>query len=401
MSVEVVVPCYNEADRLDLSAIDRFLQSSSDIALTFVNDGSTDATLPQLETIRERWPQRVHVVDQQPNRGKAEAVRVGVLSALNRGVEYVGYWDADLATPLEAIDEAKDALLRHEGVDIVLGARVALLGRHIQRKASRHYLGRVFATAASLTLGIAVYDTQCGAKLFRVRNDTRRLFQEPFNSRWIFDVEIIARYLEIVGHDEHGLYELPLRRWTDIGESKVRPIDFIRALGEMAQLYRRYSLLRNFRWAVATALSPPARYAMVGAVGTVVHYLVLALLVELGVASASAATAIGAAVGAVVNYVLNYHFTFASSRSHTETIPRFLIVAALGMSVSALGLLVATDALGMHYLLAQMICTATVLALGYLLNRLWTFGQTSDAPVFDDGRNERLQSTDKPVDQSN
>jgi glycosyltransferase involved in cell wall biosynthesis len=233
------VPCYNEERRLPVASFDAYLADHGDVDFVLVNDGSTDGTLVLLRSMAERWPGRVHVVDQQPNGGKAEAVRAGLREALSQRAEFIGYWDADLATPLDAIDEFVQVMRARPQVQLILGARVALLGRAIERRPLRHYLGRVFATAASLTLGLPVYDTQCGAKLLRVSERTPQLFEAPFLSRWIFDVELIARFLR-AGNSATGLYELPLREWHDVGESKVKPRDFVRAILELWAIYRAY-----------------------------------------------------------------------------------------------------------------------------------------------------------------
>ena len=79
----------------------------------------------------------------------------------------LGYFDADLATPPGELLRMLDLLERRPDLSFVLASRVALLGRRITRRARRHYLGRVFATFASIFLQIPVYDTQCGAKVFR------------------------------------------------------------------------------------------------------------------------------------------------------------------------------------------------------------------------------------------
>ncbi|HTW49031.1 MAG TPA: glycosyltransferase [Acidobacteriaceae bacterium] len=243
----VVVPCYNEAARFHAEAFERFLASpeSNHIQLLFVNDGSRDSTLAVLEAFRQRFPERTCVLDQQPNRGKAEAVRNGMLQAISSGqAQVTGFWDADLATPLAQISDFLQLLDAHPDLEMVFGARVRLLGRAIHRQPLRHYLGRCFATVVSILLKMPIYDTQCGAKLFRVTPELQQVLAEPFHSRWIFDVEILARFLSLYRGDHARLakeiYEYSLPEWTDVAGSKVSGMDFIRALAELATIYQRH-----------------------------------------------------------------------------------------------------------------------------------------------------------------
>ncbi len=141
----------------------------------------------------------------------------------------MGYWDADLATPLAAIRTFCSILDFRPDIDMVFGARVCLHGRAVTRKPIRHYLGRAFATAASLALGVHFYDTQCGAKLFRATPEVKAFFEKPFRSRWIFDVEIVARAIAArrgTGRPaiEQAIYEFPLHEWNDVAGSKLRPV---------------------------------------------------------------------------------------------------------------------------------------------------------------------------------
>jgi putative flippase GtrA len=197
------------------------------------------------------------------------------------------------------------------------------------------------------------------------------VFSRPFASRWNFDVEIIARYLH-EGGASNGIYEEPVPRWTDTGDSKVRPLDFVRAIGEMAHLYQAYPLGQPLRPLVSALTSVFSRYAFMGAVGTLLHYATLVTLVEVLRATPTFGAVVGASVGALANYVLNYHLTFASQRAHQRTFPRFVVVALLGVAISGYGVKAATT-LGVSYLLAQVACTIVVLGVGYVLNRLWTF----------------------------
>src|SRR5271156_2703169 len=198
----VVVPCYNEAKRLQPLLFSEFLAHDHQVNFLFVNDGSRDATLQLLETLRANHPGRIEVLDKQPNGGKAEAVRSGMLHAMARdGVAVTGFWDADLATPLDVIPQLLAKLVENPKLEMIFGSRVRLLGHAIHRKPLRHYLGRCFATAVSIVLALPIYDTQCGAKLFRITPVLQAILASPFQSRWIFDVEVIARFLAVHNQD--------------------------------------------------------------------------------------------------------------------------------------------------------------------------------------------------------
>ncbi|MCC6847857.1 MAG: glycosyltransferase [Deltaproteobacteria bacterium] len=235
----IVVPCFNEAARLDGEAFLAYACGHPDVGFLFVDDGSRDRTADRLEQLRAREPGAIAVHGMTENSGKAEAVRAGVLAALGAGCESVGYWDADLSTPLDEITRFRDVLRDNPAILAVLGCRVRRLGADVRRRNARHYLGRIFATGASLVLRLPVYDTQCGAKLFRADTRVREAFTAPFASRWAFDVEVLARLRS--GLDDaraEGLFhEEPLRRWTDIPGSKLGARHMLVALLDLLRLW--------------------------------------------------------------------------------------------------------------------------------------------------------------------
>jgi dolichyl-phosphate beta-glucosyltransferase len=242
----LVVPCFNEEQRLDVEAFRGFSLPGQHLEFLFVNDGSTDGTQRVLESLRDSNPRRFSLLTLERNSGKAEAVRRGIEAALERGPDFTGFWDADLATPLSEVTGLLGIFESRREIQMVFGARVRLLGREISRNASRHYVGRLGATLISQTLGLAVYDTQCGAKLFRVSDALRTVFAKPFLSRWIFDVEIIARFVEMWGRDAvaRAIYEYPVTQWRDVKGSKVKSRDFLRALRDLLKIRRAYRLPR-------------------------------------------------------------------------------------------------------------------------------------------------------------
>jgi glycosyltransferase involved in cell wall biosynthesis len=242
--IVLVVPCYNEAERLKPESFVEALGCYDALQLIFVDDGSRDRTRTVLESLVGQCRDRASVFALPSNVGKAEAVRQGLNRAIASGAEFVGYWDADLATPLDAVPDFMRVFEIRPNTDIVIGSRVRLLGREIERSTVRHFTGRVFATLASETLGIPVYDTQCGAKVFRANPRLYRILDTPFTSRWIFDVELLARYLDDRGQAGESaasvdrIYELALRSWIDEPGSKVRAKDGLRAFSDLLRIYR-------------------------------------------------------------------------------------------------------------------------------------------------------------------
>jgi dolichyl-phosphate beta-glucosyltransferase len=250
----IVVPCYNEAERLPVADYRGFLVASEAIDFLFVDDGSTDGTFELLQEMAASGGDRVSALRLAQNQGKAEAVRNGILAALASNPRYVGFWDADLATPLESILEFREMLELNDHLDWVLGSRVRLLGRKIDRKMHRHYLGRAMATMFSAWLHLPVYDTQCGAKMFRASEELRAVFTEPFVTGWLFDVELLARLIEARGDIaavRRSVIECPLHRWHDVKGSKIG----VRSVGPVLR-----DLIR-LRWNYPASLGRRARQA--------------------------------------------------------------------------------------------------------------------------------------------
>jgi glycosyltransferase involved in cell wall biosynthesis len=237
--IAIILPCFNEEERLDF----KFFEDSSsnnNYHFYFVNDGSTDGTLHLLKEFRKNNEDRIFIHDLDKNYGKSEAVRQGVLYAnLKNQYEVIGFMDADLSTPLSEVNWLLSHLNGH--IYYVFGSRFRRIGSQILRKRYRHYTGRVFATIASIMLGLPVYDTQCGAKFF-TKNVILPIFKDPFQSNWTFDIEIFYRLRNKYGCERFLkiAYEVPLNKWKDINGSKLKLKHVLLIPFELIKLHRFY-----------------------------------------------------------------------------------------------------------------------------------------------------------------
>lgn len=111
----------------------------------------------------------------------------------------------------------------------------------------------------------------------------------------------------------------------------------------------------------------------VGAIGTTGHYVTLVTLVQAGQIAPVYASACGFVIGALINYYLNYRYTFASTKNHTETLAKFMLVAVLGFVINGGIMALGTETLTVNYLIVQIAATAIVLVANFTINRFWTF----------------------------
>lgn len=244
IKVGVVIPCYNEEQRLDRQAFLEFAYNNPQIFLLFVNDGSRDGTERVLRELSAQSPKNMEVLSLPQNGGKAEAVRRGILylSQTRQGMmKYVGYFDADLATPLEEIPYMLEVAGLHGEPKMIFGVRLVRGGAMVERKWMRHYVSRIFVTLREFFFPFRIYDSQCGAKLIEA-SIAPKLFGDPFVSKWLFDVELLVRIRRLVPIEERwrAVLEIPLRTWVEVGESKVTLKNVLLQPFELARMAWHY-----------------------------------------------------------------------------------------------------------------------------------------------------------------
>jgi len=243
MKVVIIIPCYNEADRLDINKFIDYLSKNTHLHFIFIDDGSTDNTNLIIKQIILKFNSLASLLINKTNKGKAESVRLGVIESYKMNPDFIGFLDADLAAPIGEIDNLLKIIKKDKTKEVVFASRIQLIGSKIKRNYFRHFFGRVFATVVSNILNLPVYDTQCGAKIFS-RKICDDIFYEQFISPWLFDVELFARLLNVFGMERtiQMSYEHPVSKWVDIDGSKVKPIYFLKAPFELLKIVRHYKL---------------------------------------------------------------------------------------------------------------------------------------------------------------
>ncbi len=157
----------------------------------------------------------------------------------NNKFDRFAFLDADLSTSIE------ECILLSEKVTketcFVFGSRIKKLDNNIQRKAYRFIIGRVIATFISKMLRLPIYDSQCGCKIFS-REWATLIFNKAFLTRWLFDVEIFYRLINLFGRNkiQTKILEVPLSAWIDSENSKVSLFYGIKVWFDLLKIYKHY-----------------------------------------------------------------------------------------------------------------------------------------------------------------
>ncbi|SMC55478.1 response regulator [Cellulophaga tyrosinoxydans] len=239
--VGVVIPCYNEEERLSGQEFKNFVHSNLGYHLCFVNDGSTDRTLEVLEELRKGNENKISIYDCAKNGGKAEAVRQGVLHLANDPqLDYIGYLDADLSTDFRDFDDLVKTM-ENSNFKIVSGSRMSRMGANITKESARKIISKTINLIIRSILKMPFNDTQCGAKIMD-KEIAQLVFNKKFITRWLFDVEIFMRMRKHYGKDkvQELICEQPLKRWIHADGSKLSMKDSIKIVGQLAKIAVHY-----------------------------------------------------------------------------------------------------------------------------------------------------------------
>tara|TARA_R110000868_G_scaffold137115_2_gene350558 strand:+ start:15390 stop:16529 length:1140 start_codon:yes stop_codon:yes gene_type:complete len=239
--VGVVIPCYNEEDRLSGKEFKDFVHSNLGYHLCFVNDGSTDRTMEVLEELRKGNENKISIYNCEKNGGKAEAVRQGVLHLSNDSqLDYIGYLDADLSTNFRDFDDLVKTIEK-SNFKIVSGSRMSRMGADITKESARKIISKTINLIIRSILKMPFNDTQCGAKIMD-REIATLVFDKKFITRWLFDVEIFMRMRKHYGKEkvQNLICEQPLKRWIHADGSKLSMKDSVKIVGQLAKIAIHY-----------------------------------------------------------------------------------------------------------------------------------------------------------------
>ncbi|MBI0584499.1 MAG: glycosyltransferase [Methanomassiliicoccus sp.] len=186
--LSVIVPCYNEGDRI-YKNLEECLRSLKSLGRPFeviaVNDGSSDNTSLELNRLAVIHPEIIPVTYNN-NVGKGNALRVGAIRASG---DLIIFMDADLEIhPKHAAIFI--STMERTGADMVIGSK-----RHPDSRVfyplKRKFLSFGYHVLVRTLFGLKLTDTQPGFKLAKREVIEKEISKSKVN-RYAFDLELLV-----------------------------------------------------------------------------------------------------------------------------------------------------------------------------------------------------------------
>ena len=233
--INIIVPCYNEATRMDTKYWKEIINSPNlkHVSFTFIDDGSLDDTLDVIRQFEDS--NNVEIMRLERNAGKANAIRHACLCLISRkeNLQLFGFIDSDSAFKAqEVIEILSRANVLCAEFDAIFLSRIKMAGTSITRSSVRHIISRVIYSYVAQGWEWAPYDTQCGFKLFQSTFLIDAAFDEPFVTKWFFDIELTVRLTKVLSRPL-GIKEVPLMNWREQAGSNVRWYHFLNIVREI------------------------------------------------------------------------------------------------------------------------------------------------------------------------
>lgn len=238
LKICVIVPCYNEGQRILENEYISFLNNHANFHLLFIDDGSTDNTFNVLSKL-EKKHEKISTLRLNENLGKAEAIRSGFNKIVNDNYDLIGYLDADLAIPFSEMLRLQEKI--NDGYHFAFSSKKPTKDSELEIKFKRYFVGRVLSFMVSKSLKLKIYDTQCGSKL--MQSDLASIaFKSSFFSSWLFDVEIIWRIIINNGRSffKERAIEVPVKKLIDRGSSRIKLSDLFSLPFEFFKIHSHY-----------------------------------------------------------------------------------------------------------------------------------------------------------------
>ncbi len=247
MKICLIVPLYNESNRINIPEYETFLRTNDAVKIVFVNDASTDNTLQILTTLKNKYPLQVEELTNTTNLGKGEAIRKGMIHALLKSDSpHLGFIDADLSVPLNDLIHFSKVLDTSMAC-AALGVRDLSDTNHVKRTFFRKYLSYLFRYYVQIVFRFNISDTQCGAKIFK-REIVEILYRKSFETRWLSDVELLLRLKNYCLANRLSFSEqlipISVTYYEDKTGSKFIFFELLRTTYDLIKLSLRYKFFR-------------------------------------------------------------------------------------------------------------------------------------------------------------